>query len=653
MASLFSLQPRQSTGLTRFERYGSDLPHSGSMQDFIDPSLTGGEGLSLDPSEDVFDPRDLGRTEEGEYYSTATGTKFGTTPQFQEEFGTPSPTAPQRNAITGATSQQQANPLQAAQSALGGVGKIGSAFDKLTGLFGQQGIEDTEGVSLTGQETDWTSPEAVGSWLAKNPDSQVNLWAQEFGQTPEDIARMMMESGDFNLGTTGLDASFLDDFTKEVSPVTGAHTGISTAAGAAGSLAGGAGALLNAFNAAGFGDEDLQKAASVLGGIGNVANIVQKISGTNLNLAGGLGAGSSALSLIGSLAGNKGIGQAAGVLGGLGTIASVAPFVTGAATLPAFTGLTTALSANPYTAIVAAAIMQVMDLVNSLEQDYSAEHTLLKGLVAPIPIIGSLAGPEIDKAFLPSEDWMQFPAEVGKTASLEGSSLGALVKGLPYVQSKKELADAIAAFKSEVAARVGGYGEGSGTYNIPNLPGVGARTHGMKTTETDFGPLVMKAQQFVDALLPRLPDTYASQDNAAMRNFARFQNTGYATPQYTYDPSGTTDMIRMYGTATPIIGGQMMVPVSGVAEGTVSRPGQSGYDYSVAGAYPDPNAPVTTPYSAAWMQLTGQAQRPQTPAAVPAPPVYNPTLSQFDPYALGPDGQPLHPEMWGTMGGGV
>jgi hypothetical protein len=175
------------------------------------------------------------------------------------------------------------------------------------------------------------------------------------------------------------------------------------------------------------------------------------------------------------------------------------------------------------------------------------------------------------------------------------------------------------AFRSDVGSRVGGYGEGAGPYELSSLPGIGPKTHGMNTRETDFGPFQTTVQGAIDALLPMLPDTYAAPagDNPQMRNFAQFQDPGYATPQVSYDPGQfgeeSAQFKQAFGTDSPILGGQQMLP--GVYGGTFGtfRPGQPGYNYSAPGAYPDPNAPIGAP-SPYWEQLMGrQNAAPGTP----------------------------------------
>jgi hypothetical protein len=353
--------------------------------------------------------------------------------------------------------------------------------------------------------------------------------------------------------------------------------------------------------------------------------------GGGMGLGGGISLAGGALGLLGGLTDDKGVAMLAKAVGGIGQLTSlVGPIAQAAASgsAVAMQAATAAAAAAAPAAVVAAVIQMGLAIANGIQAGNPPEQITLDTLAAPDFIASNIMSELIDPMFHPSESWMTFPERVGKTAQLEGSSLGALMKGLPYVQSKQELADALNAFKVEVGHRVGGYGEGAGQYQIPNLPGVGPKTHGVNTSETDFGPHVRNAQQIIDALLPLLPDTYASTDNSEMRNFARFQNPDYATPQMMYDPGQFGEHAAMfqqlYGTTMPLIGGMVMVPNAGpVPEGYTGRPGGPGYDYSVPGAYPDPNAPITTPKSAAWLRLSGatpaQAQAPAAaPGAAPA-----------------------------------
>jgi hypothetical protein len=357
-------------------------------------------------------------------------------------------------------------------------------------------------------------------------------------------------------------------------------------------------------------------------GVGLVSSLIDGI-GSGFSGGSGLGLAGGALSLMGGLSGSKGVSQLGSAIGGIPAAATI---VGGALSGTSMAGALAGLSANPYTAAIAAAITQIMDMYSSIDAGYSGEHTFLRGLAAPIPIAGEHLTKQIDKIFLPSDQYTSFPDRVAKTAHLEGSSLGALIKGMPYIQSQKELSDAISAFKSEVGSRVGGYGEGSDPFSIPNLPGIGARTHGFNTGKSvqDFGPAVNQTQEMVNALRGLLPETFAAPagDNAQMRNFAQFQDSSMATPQRTYDPSLSQMYIDTFGSATPELGGQRMIPGTAGDPSTwdqVSRPNQGAYNFSAPGAYPDPTKPVTAQKSSAWQSL--MAPRPTTGPAPTTGPV--------------------------------
>ncbi len=268
---------------------------------------------------------------------------------------------------------------------------------------------------------------------------------------------------------------------------------------------------------------------------GNAGGQPAGFSLNDLSTLGALGSvGGSVFSLLSQLTGDSGLGQAGNVLGslsGLSTIASIAPFVTGAAELPEITSLLSVLNTNPYTAMVAAAIAQIMSLYGNISRDASAENTIADFLLAPIPVVGSIVTPIIDKAFMPSEDWMKFPSEVGQTAGLESQALKALMEGLPYVQSQSQLSDLIGAFRNTVGQRVGGYGEGADPFTIPALPEVGPRTHGVATTPTDFASIVPGTQNLINALRSILPATATgSAADPLMRDFTQFLNRRDVAP---------------------------------------------------------------------------------------------------------------------------
>jgi len=308
------------------------------------------------------------------------------------------------------------------------------------------------------------------------------------------------------------------------------------------------------------------------------------LSGSVGNIAGGLG-------LIGGLAGNNTLSQIGGAIGGIPAAATIA------SAIPALSsGALTALSANPYTAAVAAAVVQIMDMYSHLDRGASGLNTFLSGLVAPIRIIGSIAGPAIDKAFMPSEKYQSFAGRVGETAGLEGSSLNSLMRGLPYVQSQEELGSLMNEFKRVIGTQVGGYGAGSGQFDLPALPEVGARTHGMATTPTDFASTTPGVQEAIRALLPMLPATAQTSDDAMMRNFYQFgDRRALAGPQ-----------------------ADMNAPIWNGPDGTIGGYGQRwygepGYDYAATG-YPTPGT-ILGSVSPAWQRLLpgyqAQASRPE------------------------------------------
>jgi hypothetical protein len=379
---------------------------------------------------------------------------------------------------------------------------------------------------------------------------------------------------------------------------------------------------------------------SVLGSFKDIFGPGGSLSGGVGNIAGGIG-------LLGSLTGNSDLSQIGSAIGGIPAAATIA------GAIPALSGgLTSALSANPYTAAIAAAITQIMQMYGDISSGRSGENTFLNGLVAPIPIIGSTLTKQINKIFDPSEAWMQFPSEVSQTAGLEDRALKALIQGLPYVQSQDELANAIGAFKSTVGERVGGYGAGSGMYDIPGLSEVGTTTHGYATNPTNFAAITPQVQQAIQQLLPLLPATYTGTDtsNPLVRDFEQFysrRGTGdYAgsapLEYYTNDPASLA-AYQQYPGQFP---NQIYLPGSG-PQGVLY--GDPAYDYAAAG-FPGPGQTFGTisPY---WSQLTGAPMAgPYTPPVPPAPTPFAqippPAPSLMDIYA-----QTFGGDAW-TSGGG-
>jgi hypothetical protein len=285
---------------------------------------------------------------------------------------------------------------------------------------------------------------------------------------------------------------------------------------------------------------------------------------------GGVGGVAAILSAIGGLTGNKDISSAAGALSGIPSAALVA------SQIPALAGseALAALSANPYTAAIAAAISQIMTLYGDIQSGASGESTFLQGLVAPIPIVGGIASQAIDKAFRPSEAYQSFPGRVEQTAALEQEGLSALLRGLPYVQSQQELANALKSFESLVGLQVGGYGTGSDPFTVPALPEVGTETHGVRTTPTSFAPQTALVQSLINALRPNLPAAYTGPDmgDSYMRDFGQFLNRRDIAPQQ----AGTPAFMSMSGGE----GGPVDVPTGGSG---VLMYGDPGYNYAASG----------------------------------------------------------------------
>jgi hypothetical protein len=336
--------------------------------------------------------------------------------------------------------------------------------------------------------------------------------------------------------------------------------------------------------------------------------------------AGGFNLAGGALGGIGALAGNRDLANAGGAIGGIPAAATVAS----AAGLGG--DAMSALSANPYTAAVAAAINQVMDMYGHLDRGAGGLNTFLSGLVAPIPVVGGIASQKIDEAFAPSEAYRSFPERAGETAQLENMSLRALHRGLPYVQSREELQNTMDAYNRAVGMRVGGYGQGAQPFQIDALPEIGARTHETHTNPTDFAAITPEVQKEIDALLPRLPDKYTGTDTSdpLMRTFTQHLDRRQSAPHeiLTNDPT-TLDMYAKYpgqfNEQRVFDSGQPYDPswysttgAKGPQERHVQY-GDPGYNYA-GSSYPGQGENVGQ-YSQYWTDLTGQHTPDNHPVA--------------------------------------
>lgn len=76
-----------------------------------------------------------------------------------------------------------------------------------------------------------------------------------------------------------------------------------------------------------------------------------------------------------------------------------------------------------------------------------------------------------------SKAWQMFPAEVSQTLQLTESSNQGLALALANAQNEGDITKAISEWKSKVGQRVGGFGEGSGALDIPDVPGASGKKH--------------------------------------------------------------------------------------------------------------------------------------------------------------------------------
>lgn len=88
------------------------------------------------------------------------------------------------------------------------------------------------------------------------------------------------------------------------------------------------------------------------------------------------------------------------------------------------------------------------------------------------PIIEAIFG-----EFGPSKRWLNFPNELAQTLSLTESSNQKLAAALANASNENDIKGAIAAWKSDIGGRVGGFGAGSGEFDIPDVPGATGTKH--------------------------------------------------------------------------------------------------------------------------------------------------------------------------------
>lgn len=323
-------------------------------------------------------------------------------------------------------------------------------------------------------------------------------------------------------------------------------------------------------------------ASGVIGSYGALATLSQLAKGAGLissalpSMGSLIGSGISSAaplgtSAIGGIGAGAGFGAVGAALSFLGQQGDMKGLKEVGDVISQLTPLVTALTFNPVTGAVAAAIQVAMSIAQGIQAGNPPWQIVLDALASPDVIATKIMQEVIDPMFHPSEDWMSFPGRVQQTAALSAQSLHALASGLPYVQNKQELAGLVGAYRGAVANRVGGFAEsGTGPLDIGGLPEVGERTHGFKTKPTDFGAITSQMQPFINQYHKLLPDAPAGA-NAYSRTFGQFfGDRRHAPIQYAQSTYGHVNQYTgQYESDLPL------------------RYGDPGYDYVAAG-YPLP-----------------------------------------------------------------
>lgn len=112
--------------------------------------------------------------------------------------------------------------------------------------------------------------------------------------------------------------------------------------------------------------------------------------------------------------------------------------------------------------------------------------------------------------FGPSKRWASFGGRLGETLNLEQASANGLSDQLMRIggyantsnrnRTLPDLAASIQGFEDSVGARIGGFGQGNGPFDIAYLPGAGGSKHEGGQV-ADFGPMVDSLQTAVDRIL--------------------------------------------------------------------------------------------------------------------------------------------------------
>lgn len=122
--------------------------------------------------------------------------------------------------------------------------------------------------------------------------------------------------------------------------------------------------------------------------------------------------------------------------------------------------------------------------------------------------LGNLVGNLIGDAFNinegPSQAWLTFPQRTGEVLQNTEAANQGLASALASATTPEEIQSAIATWKGAIGQRVGGFGEGSGAFDLPGVPGATGTQH-EGGAYADFGPEVLGLRSELDAARQGLP----------------------------------------------------------------------------------------------------------------------------------------------------
>jgi hypothetical protein len=195
----------------------------------------------------------------------------------------------------------------------------------------------------------------------------------------------------------------------------------------------------------------------------------------------------------------------------------------------------------------------------------------------------------------------------------ESTALKTLADILPYVESQEQLANVIADFKTKVyQSGVGGYGEGSGPFEIPNLPGATGTKHELGQ-KINFDSPIAQLQALINQMQQRLPATGGRDARSLSNTLGRYKQ---ATTDVARSGVGATAppqmLVRMPDGTFTVVTNEEFSPDMVVAESVFY--GDPRYNYEKSGTPPPGWDPRTT-------------FTPNIPAPYQAPTL----LSQFSP----------------------